>query len=57
MADKDIALMAHFLRRAGFGASRDEIEARVAQGYDKVVEEYCTHHCSNAGRLGIGDVE
>ena len=40
MADKDIALMAHFLRRAGFGASRDEIEARVAQGYDNVVEEY-----------------
>jgi len=28
MADKNIALMAHLLRRAGFGASRDEIEAR-----------------------------
>ena len=40
MADRDIALMAHLLRRAGFGASRDEIEARVAQGYDNVVEEY-----------------
>ena len=39
MADKDIALMAHLFRRAGFGASRDEIEARVAQGYDNVVEE------------------
>ena len=39
MADKDLALMAHLLRRAGFGASRDEIEARVAQGYDNVVEE------------------
>ena len=39
MADKEIALMAHLLRRAGFGASRDEIEARVAQGYDNVVEE------------------
>jgi len=39
MADKDIALMAHLLRRAGFGASRDEIEARVAQGYDNVVKE------------------
>ena len=39
MADQDIALMAHLLRRAGFGASRDEIEARVAQGYDSVVEE------------------
>ena len=39
MADSEIALMAHLLRRAGFGASRDEVEARVAQGYDNVVEE------------------
>ena len=39
MADKDLALMAHLMRRAGFGASRDELEARVAQGYDNVVEE------------------
>ena len=39
MVDKDLALMAHLLRRAGFGASRDELEARVAQGYDNVVEE------------------
>ena len=39
MADKDIALMAHLLRRAGFGASRDDIEAKAAQGYDSVVEE------------------
>ena len=39
MADQDIALMAHLLRRAGFGASRDEIEARASQGYDKTMEE------------------
>ena len=39
MADQDVALMAHLLRRAGFGASRDEIEARAAQGYDQVVQE------------------
>ncbi len=39
MADREIALMAHLLRRAGFGASRGEIEARVAQGYDNVVDE------------------
>jgi uncharacterized protein (DUF1800 family) len=40
MADQhDIALMAHLLRRAGFGASRAEIEARAAQGYDATVEE------------------
>jgi len=30
----DIALMAHLMRRAGFGASSDELEARVAKGYD-----------------------
>ena len=42
MADQDIALMAHLLRRAAFGASRDEIEARAAQGYDKTVEEFLT---------------
>lgn len=39
MADEKVALMAHLLRRAGFGASRDEIEAKAAQGYDAVVEE------------------
>ncbi len=39
MADQDVALMAHLLRRAGFGASRDEIEAKAAQGYDTTVQE------------------
>jgi hypothetical protein len=31
--------MAHLMRRAGFGAGRDEIEARVAKGYEATVEE------------------
>jgi hypothetical protein len=31
--------MAHLMRRAGFGASRDELEARVAKGYEATVEE------------------
>jgi hypothetical protein len=35
----DIGLMAHLMRRAGFGAYRDELEARVAKGYDATVEE------------------
>jgi hypothetical protein len=35
----DIALMAHLMRRAGFGASRDEIEARASKGYEATVEE------------------
>ena len=36
---EDIALMGHLLRRAGFGASRAEIEAKATRGYDAVVEE------------------
>jgi hypothetical protein len=39
MAREDIALMAHLMRRAGFGASRDELEARAAKGYEATVEE------------------
>ena len=39
MADKDLALMAHLLRRAGFGATRDELEGYVAKGYEASVEE------------------
>ncbi len=37
--DTDTALMAHLLRRAGFGATRDQIEEYVAKGYDETVEE------------------
>ncbi|MSQ06466.1 MAG: hypothetical protein EXR46_04610, partial [Dehalococcoidia bacterium] len=36
---KDISLMAHLMRRAGFGASRDELEAAAAKGYEATVEE------------------
>jgi uncharacterized protein (DUF1800 family) len=39
MANHDIALMSHLLRRAGFGASRAEVEAQAAKGYETVVEE------------------
>ena len=34
-----MALMAHLMRRAGFGANRDELEGRTAQGYAATVEE------------------
>jgi hypothetical protein len=37
--DNGIALMAHLMRRAGFGASRDELEARAARGFDANVAE------------------
>ena len=39
MADQDIALMAHLMRRAGFGAPREELEARAAKGYAATVDE------------------
>ena len=39
MANQDMALMAHLMRRAGFGATYEELEARVAQGYEATVEE------------------
>ena len=39
MGSKDIALMAHLMRRAGFGASYEELENRVAKGYEATVEE------------------
>ena len=40
MAGRDeMALMAHLMRRAGFGATREELEQRVAKGYEATVEE------------------
>jgi uncharacterized protein (DUF1800 family) len=39
MAENGIALMAHLLRRAGFGATRDELEVYLAKGYESTVEE------------------
>jgi uncharacterized protein (DUF1800 family) len=39
MADQAIALMAHLMRRAGFGAPYAELEARAARGYEATVEE------------------
>ena len=39
MAKQEIALMAHLMRRAGFGATREELEERAAKGYEATVEE------------------
>ncbi|MEE8290355.1 MAG: DUF1800 domain-containing protein [Candidatus Tectomicrobia bacterium] len=39
MASEAIALMAHLMRRAGCGASREELEERAARGYEATVEE------------------
>ena len=39
MADSKIALIAHLMRRAGFGAARDELDACVSKGYEATIEE------------------
>ena len=39
MSNQDIALMAHLMRRAGFGANRDELEERLTKGYEDTVAE------------------
>jgi len=38
MISNDTAMTAHLLRRAGFGASREELEQYMAMGYDGAVE-------------------
>ena len=39
MPDKDIALIAHLMRRAGFGATKKELEAHASDGYEAVVDD------------------
>jgi len=39
MSNQDFALLAHLMRRAGFGATRDELEGYAAQGYTATVDE------------------
>ena len=39
MICEGIALLAHLMRRAGFGATREELEVRAAAGYEATVED------------------
>ena len=39
MPEQDLGLIAHLMRRAGFGASRDELEALAARGYEAAVDD------------------
>ena len=39
MTTQDMALVAHLVRRAGFGASRDELERYASRGYEETVED------------------
>ena len=39
MGDNDLALFAHLMRRAGFGAIPDELEEHAGRAYEAVVED------------------
>ena len=39
MLDSDLQLIAHLMRRAGFGTRRDELEAYAGRSYESVVED------------------
>ena len=49
----DIALMAHLMRRAGFGAAREELEEKAARGYENVVEDLL--HPTDGNRENLPD--
>ena len=38
MSSADVHLMAHLMRRAGFGATRDELESAISDGYENTVD-------------------
>ena len=39
MANQELGLMAHLMRRAGCGATRDELETCIQRGYEATVDE------------------
>ena len=39
MPENDVALIAHLMRRAGFGTTQQELEDYAAKGYDAVVDD------------------
>ena len=39
MSNSDVELIAHLMRRAGFGAPRDQLHAHTAKGYEATVED------------------
>ena len=69
MSNDNTALIAHLIRRAGFGATREEIEAYAAKGYEATVEELLNptdvrtipedlirrYHSDQSGMLGRDD--
>ena len=39
MSDNELSTMAHLMRRAGFGATRTELDQLLSKGYDAVVDD------------------
>ena len=39
MGNSDLALKAHLMRRAGFGATRSELEELAEKNYEEIVED------------------
>ena len=39
MPDTDLTLYAHLMRRAGFGATRAELEELTTKSYDQVIDD------------------
>ena len=42
MPTEDLALVSHLLRRAGFGASRKDVENYAQKEYEEIVEDLLT---------------
>ena len=51
MSGQDIELMAHLMRRAGFGATRDELEAYVEAGYESITLTCINNGAKEGGRV------
>ena len=45
---EDITLLAHLMRRAGCGASRDDLEALAEGGYEAAVEKLIDYEAEEA---------
>ena len=70
MSSQGIALMGHLMRRAGFGAAWEELEAYASDGYEATVDRLLDtetdeqipldllkrYHPDHAGGIGIGGV-
>ena len=56
MLEHDLGLMAHLMRRAGFGATPDELDACLRRGYEQTVEDLL-HPRNVSGTAGPGILE